>query len=243
MGYRHPIQRADAIRYFVLAHFGGVYIDLDDGCQRRLDPLLAYPAWVRRTVPTGISNDVMGAVPGHPFFMRVCEQLQKYDRSWGLPYITIMGSTGPLFLSVLWKRWMMGGNTQGEKGRVRVLMPEEYQGKGWSFFTWYKGDSWHGGDARFIFWLGSHWVLVTAAGFALAGGVGLGVWWVYGRVVAGRKGRNLKGGVSPVLGGDGTTGRAREKDKRRPVWLRWMDCGGRCMVGKGPYEPVEQHDA
>ncbi len=29
-GYDHNIQRADAIRYFVLAHFGGIYIDLDD---------------------------------------------------------------------------------------------------------------------------------------------------------------------------------------------------------------------
>jgi mannosyltransferase OCH1-like enzyme len=29
-GYQFPIQRADAIRYFVLAHYGGVYIDLDD---------------------------------------------------------------------------------------------------------------------------------------------------------------------------------------------------------------------
>ncbi len=28
--YPYPIQRADAIRYFVLAHYGGIYIDLDD---------------------------------------------------------------------------------------------------------------------------------------------------------------------------------------------------------------------
>lgn len=28
--YPHGIQRADAIRYFVLAHYGGTYIDLDD---------------------------------------------------------------------------------------------------------------------------------------------------------------------------------------------------------------------
>lgn len=28
--YSQPIQRADAIRYFVLNHFGGIYIDLDD---------------------------------------------------------------------------------------------------------------------------------------------------------------------------------------------------------------------
>lgn len=31
-GYKYPIQRADSIRYFVLAHYGGTYIDLDDVC-------------------------------------------------------------------------------------------------------------------------------------------------------------------------------------------------------------------
>ena len=30
--YPFNIERADAIRYFVLAHYGGVYIDLDDVC-------------------------------------------------------------------------------------------------------------------------------------------------------------------------------------------------------------------
>lgn len=29
-GYKYPIQRADSIRYFVLAHHGGTYVDLDD---------------------------------------------------------------------------------------------------------------------------------------------------------------------------------------------------------------------
>jgi hypothetical protein len=29
-GYKYPIQRADSIRYFVLYHYGGIYIDLDD---------------------------------------------------------------------------------------------------------------------------------------------------------------------------------------------------------------------
>ena len=28
--YPYAIQRADTIRYFVLAHFGGTYLDLDD---------------------------------------------------------------------------------------------------------------------------------------------------------------------------------------------------------------------
>lgn len=29
-GYQFPIQRADTIRYFVLAYYGGIYLDLDD---------------------------------------------------------------------------------------------------------------------------------------------------------------------------------------------------------------------
>ena len=62
------------------------------------------------------------------------------------------------------------------RGWVRVLMPDEYKKHSWSFFTWYKGDSWHGSDTRFIFWLGANWVLITILGFVVGGGylVGLG---------------------------------------------------------------------
>ena len=94
------------------------------GCNRRLDPLLSYHAWVRRTMPTGISNDAMGAIPQHPFFHRVIESLQSYDKSWVLPYITVMYSTGPLFLSVIWKEYMLDAPAT-ESARVRILMPDE----------------------------------------------------------------------------------------------------------------------
>lgn len=194
--YKYPIQRADSIRYFVLSHYGGTYIDLDDGCNRRLDPLLSYPAWVRRTVPTGISNDAMGSVPQHPFFLRVIEMLQAYNRSWLLPYISVMYSTGPLFLSVIWKEYMQ--DNPSETARVRILMPDEYNKYSWSFFTHHVGNSWHGKDARLIFWvclvlpifylssltaqMGQHWLFLTVCGFLLAGVVGYIVWWAYGRL-------------------------------------------------------------
>ncbi|KAE8361458.1 MIPC synthase subunit [Aspergillus caelatus] len=180
-GYEYPIQRADSIRYFVLAHYGGTYIDLDDGCNRRLDPLLAYPAWVRRTVPTGISNNVMGSVPQHPFFVRVTQMLQQHDRHWVLPYITIMYSTGPLFLSVIWKEYIQ--DYPSERNRVRILMQDEYQKYSWSFFTHHLGNSWHGKDARFIFWMGQHWMFVTLCGFLLAAVGGFCLFWVYGRIL------------------------------------------------------------
>src|SRR5256885_10143363 len=57
-------------------------------CALPIYPLLAYPAWLRRTIPTGISNDAMGAVPRHPFFIKVIDSLPDYSRNWVLPYIT-----------------------------------------------------------------------------------------------------------------------------------------------------------
>lgn len=108
----------------------------------------------------------MGAVPRHPFFLRVIESLQAYNKQWGLPYITIMYSTGPLFLSVIWKEYM--NLEPSESGRVRILMPDEYNKHAWSFFKHYRGSSWHGKDAKLIFWVRVHLlrvslVLITAA--------------------------------------------------------------------------------
>lgn len=264
VGYKHPIQRADAIRYFVLAYYGGVYIDLDDGCKRRLDPLLSYNAFVRRTIPTGISNDVMGAIPQHPFFLRVIESLQGANKKWVLPYITIMASTGPLFLSVVWKKWMgehsdllQDGSPTEWKGRVRVLMPDEYKLHSWSFFDIYSGSSWHGKDAQLIFWMGKNWLLLTAAGTTIVLTIGLCLWWVYGRILLFGKQRGFFTGASTSKYADDTMtststststhasrsspGRmtARQKQKQGlPLWRKWT-----AADRKVSYELVEQHDA
>ncbi|KAF1823176.1 glycosyltransferase family 32 protein [Dissoconium aciculare CBS 342.82] len=180
--YPYGIQRADAIRYFVLEYYGGIYIDLDDGCARPLDPLLKYPAFARKTQPTGISNDVLGAVPHHPYFQRVIAELPRYHRSWILPYITIMSSTGPLFLSIIWRLYCDDGFNVGdgaEGGRIRILWGPEYSKNSWSFFSHHKGDSWHSYDVRFMFWMLHHWKLVTLFGFVLGFSLLLVAWKTY----------------------------------------------------------------
>jgi mannosyltransferase OCH1-like enzyme len=123
----------------------------------------------------------MGSVPQHPFFLRVIELLQQYDRHWLLPYITVMYSTGPLFLSVIWKEYMQ--DHPSEMGRVRILMQDEYNKYSWSFFTHHTGNSWHGKDAHFIFWMGQHWMFLTFCGFLLAAVVGFCLFWTYGRIM------------------------------------------------------------
>lgn len=163
--YEFSIERADAIRYFILSHYGGIYIDLDDGCNRKLDPLLSYHAFVRKTKPTGISNDIMGAVPQHPFFKEVILNLTPMARNWYMPYLTVMASTGPLFLSLVWLSYKRGVVLDAD--RVRILMADEYMFKPWSFFLHYEGSSWHDGDSGLFFWMKGHWLLIFFLGWAV----------------------------------------------------------------------------
>ncbi|AJW25589.1 CNT_collapsed_G0057270.mRNA.1.CDS.1 [Saccharomyces cerevisiae] len=161
--YKYPIERADAIRYFILSHYGGVYIDLDDGCERKLDPLLAFPAFLRKTSPLGVSNDVMGSVPRHPFFLKALKSLKHYDKYWFIPYMTIMGSTGPLFLSVIWKQYKRWGIPKN--GTVRILQPAYYKMHSYSFFSITKGSSWHLDDAKLMKALENHILSCVVTGF------------------------------------------------------------------------------
>lgn len=170
--YEYPIERADAIRYFILYKYGGVYIDLDDGCERRLDPLLKFPAFVRKTSPTGISNDVMGSVPGHPFFLKLMKSLNHYKKDWGVPYMTIMGSTGPIFVSVIWKQYKRW-TKMTQDNVVRILQPNDYKKSTHSFFSIAKGSSWHLDDAHFMKSLENHILSCVVIGFVF------GFWLLY----------------------------------------------------------------
>ncbi|KAF4307731.1 hypothetical protein GTA08_BOTSDO04291 [Botryosphaeria dothidea] len=180
--YPHPIQRADALRYFVLVHFGGTYIDLDDGCNYRLDPLLQYPAWLPLTVPIGVSNDVMGSIPHHPFFELVIRALADYNKDWASPYLTVMYSTGPLFLSEMREEYLSLENIHSEE-ELFTLMPKDYDRDQASMFHSYRGSSWHEDDAKVIFWMGDHWLPLTTLGAAAALAVLSSLWKCYWRVV------------------------------------------------------------
>ncbi|KAI9512224.1 nucleotide-diphospho-sugar transferase [Russula earlei] len=160
--YPYAIQRADAIRYFVLYHYGGVYIDLDIGCLRRLDPLLIFPVVLPRTIPVGVSNDLMFAEKEHPFMAQTIHNLITFDHNWILNYPTVMFSTGPMFLSAQYGLYTSSRplTPQLPGGEVRIL-PKTLYGKNAdeeeapdSFFTHYYGSSWHSDDAAFIGFLG-----------------------------------------------------------------------------------------
>ncbi|KIY67946.1 glycosyltransferase family 32 protein [Cylindrobasidium torrendii FP15055 ss-10] len=156
--YTYPIERADAIRYFVLHHYGGVYLDLDIGCRRPLDPLLIYPVILPKTIPVGISNDLIFSEKGHPFMAQAIHSLTTWDHSWILNYPTVMFSTGPMFLSAQYAIYT-SSHPASASDPIRVLARSLY-GKNAkngeapnSFFDHFYGSSWHAEDAGFIAFL------------------------------------------------------------------------------------------
>ncbi|KAG5639264.1 hypothetical protein H0H81_004925 [Sphagnurus paluster] len=158
--YTYPIQRADAIRYFILHYYGGVYLDLDIGCIRPVDPLLIYPVILPKTIPVGVSNDLIFAEKGHPFLQQTIHNLITFDHSWILNYPTVMFSTGPMFLSAQYGLYSSAHPTTAMED-IRIL-PKSLYGKNAkngeapnTFFSHFYGSSWHADDAAFIGFLGT----------------------------------------------------------------------------------------
>lgn len=79
-GYTHNIQRADALRYFVLYEYGGIYLDLDIKCTKSLDFLRNFNFTAPKTYPIGLSNDLMVSAPKDPFAYRLIHNLKAWDR-------------------------------------------------------------------------------------------------------------------------------------------------------------------
>ena len=99
------IRQSDAIRYLLLFHFGGVYVDMDYLAHRSLDDLLRrYECiLVREPEPSALfrwdrdfllSNGFMAARPAHPLFAHLVGALG--DRR---PSPEPARETGPLFLT------------------------------------------------------------------------------------------------------------------------------------------------
>lgn len=125
-----------------------------------MDPLLAYPVILPKTIPVGVSNDLIFSARGHAFMEQTIHNLVTFDHSWVLNYPTVMFTTGPMFLSAQYGIYMSAHPTTGIDD-VRIL-PKSLYGKNakegeapHSFFSHFYGSSWHADDAAFIGFLGT----------------------------------------------------------------------------------------
>ncbi|MFC8259852.1 glycosyltransferase [Streptomyces sp. NPDC057291] len=108
-GYPEAIMRAGAIRYFLLDHFGGLYVDLDFECLKPVTEILDGHDLVlgcepdahtrlllarRRGFDRIVGNAFIASRPGHPFWAHVHRRLVATHK---LP--STLDVTGPFFLT------------------------------------------------------------------------------------------------------------------------------------------------
>ena len=143
------------------------------GCKRNLTPLLSYPAWMPGTTNhLGLTQHVMGTVPHHPYFQLLISSLEAYNYNWLMPYMTIMNSAGPHFVSMVWSVYL----SETENPDVRILAQEEYAGNDWSFFTKEAGGTWHHWDTALFKWVGHHIIIFVTSCFVSLCAASAGLW-------------------------------------------------------------------
>lgn len=90
-------ERSDFYRHAILAAHGGVYLDTDFECLRSIDPLLqGVDAFAASENNRHISCGILGAVPGHPFYVTIRDTLLA--PSWK-PRGNASKNTGPCFVT------------------------------------------------------------------------------------------------------------------------------------------------
>ena len=182
--YPFAIQRVDALRYFLLWTYGGVYLDLDISCRRSLDPLLRpAAAFFPRTWPYGVSNDIMASTPGHPLIVKAALSLHDNANNGKFrisKYITVLFTTGPMFLNQILTSWFRAVKRSpalsAPSSSVAILPPIFYDRTAYAFFGHLPGSSWHGGDAKFVRWICRHLAGLSVLGFGVMVFVAAGAW-------------------------------------------------------------------
>ena len=161
--YKHPIQRADAIRYFILYKYGGIYADLDIKCKKPIDSLLKMyedntDCQVLLTSSASIegfrTNAFMISAKGAEFWDKVFKDMLYYEPPFYIigKHLHVMYTTGPAMITRVNGEW-------GKQYKV-CLIPSLYVhpcdlcnvavGKTdvrESFVEQVEGNSWHSWDS------------------------------------------------------------------------------------------------
>lgn len=129
--YDVNIKRIDAVRYFYLYRYGGVYMDLDFTCLKPLEALPLTPGhasmgFQRFTIHDieSIANAFMVAPPRHPFIASIIHRLNSSSRLLYHSKVHPMKATGCAFLTTAVERWQRNYNNTGV---LRIGHPRGYK--------------------------------------------------------------------------------------------------------------------
>jgi mannosyltransferase OCH1-like enzyme len=97
------------------------------------------------TEPLGLSNDVLVAARGSPFFKELTDGLPAKHAWYGAPYLTVLYSTGPMFVSLQYLRL-----STAERSKIVILPPALYRKGETRYFNHLRGSTWHGSDVHTV---------------------------------------------------------------------------------------------
>jgi len=128
---KYNIQKWDIIRYFILYHFGGMYVDVDYECLESIEPLFennkscyfsAEPALHTRStgVKNFFNNALIISIPQHPFMWLTVESSFRelsIKRNYPNKLFEVLSTTGPLLLTNLY-------NSHPDTNDICIIPPE-----------------------------------------------------------------------------------------------------------------------
>ncbi|KAJ5890025.1 mannosyl phosphorylinositol ceramide synthase SUR1 [Penicillium tannophilum] len=171
MEFALPLQRIDALRYFLLWHFGGIYLDPEVGCQLPMEPLLnGTEAILPESWPYGVSQQLIASKPNHPFVIKVALSINDIHGHgpFASGYVAAIFNTGSVLISRVLAKWL---RSTKEDPNMKILPSELFLGTQNSIFQIYEpqvplGDAFY--ISQFVFenpfgWLGAAIALFVMA--------------------------------------------------------------------------------
>lgn len=129
LSYPHPIQRVDAVRYFILYEYGGLYMDMDIKCVKPFDMFDDFEKEEKvylieeasKFTPYKFNNCFIASTPKHPFWKIVFDTLKIKVDSSKLPFVGVMSSTGPGMLQEAYNSC-----DEETKNKIEILPREKF---------------------------------------------------------------------------------------------------------------------
>lgn len=172
-----PVQRVDVFRYFVLWHYGGVFLDPQLGCRQSLEPLLQLGRETKQTQaqaqallpqswPYGVGTELMVSTPGHPFFIKLA--LTAHDHHWSVipAYSMAFFNLGSVLVSRTLAAWL---RSTGGAQTTPAILPSALLvgGSQEAFFSRFESQASHGDDVAVSLHIFGNWIGWCGAAMSL----------------------------------------------------------------------------
>ena len=102
--YKYRTQKLDVFRYFVLYHYGGIYLDLDLPCKVPFKTILSniptqYGMVIAEEWIVMLRTDFIATKQHHPLLKLAISNLPYAAEGYGVHYMDVMAGTGPYFFT------------------------------------------------------------------------------------------------------------------------------------------------